>query len=274
MMIVREVNLLPEHMSLRRMAVHVQAAAELPVKAVNVPDKPNVVEFIVHNPNSTAVPFVLYRGVENIAPPYYFGNAFYSVYLSSIEGAPPIAYWYAGDQLAPTPAKPTDPYALGVLKSGDGKHVVAFLFVAPPNGDLSFYEGGIPDASKLIDMHAYMVDISTGQFCVHYSDAAVQQYEWQTGYSVSDLPPNPFTASTVLMTPLEANYPTNEIFPGQYATEGACPTPSPGKDGTRDSCTKMVKAGLEEIMRGIMCTASGGATEDIRRDLEKLRRLL
>jgi len=173
-----------------------------------------------------------------------------SVYLSSINGEPPVAYWYTEPDLrAPTPSSPDGAYALGVIDAGNGRDVVAFIFVVPPSSSLSFYEGGIPDASQLIDMHAYIVGIRQAEFCIHYSKAAVTQYMAQTGYTVSGLPPNPFTHASVLMTPREPNYPTNEIMPGQYATVGACaPTQT-------DRCHEFLESAEGEIEKGDIAKA-------------------
>ena len=249
--IVSEMKYLPPEIVGRRFGIHVTSAQEIPVKAENAPDQgQGVVKYTATNPYDVPVAFVLYRGVAGLAPPYYFGNAFYAAYVSSINGEPPIAYWYTEPDLrAPTPSSPDGAYALGVIDAGNGRDVVAFIFVVPPSSSLSFYEGGIPDASQLVDMHAYIVGIRQEEFCVHYSKAAVTQYMAQTGYTVSGLPPNPFTHASVLMTPREPNYPTNEIMPGQYATVGACaPTQT-------DRCHEFLESAEGEIEKGDIAKA-------------------
>jgi hypothetical protein len=244
--IINEMRFLPPEIAGRRFGIHVAPQYELPVRAENAPDQgQGVVKFTVTNPYDEPVAFVLYRGVRGLAPPYYFGNAFYSVYLASINWGPPVASWYTASELrAPTPSSPDGQYSLGVIEAGGGRDIVAFIFVAPPKSPLSFYEGGIPDASQLVDMHAYIVDIKPSQFCVHYSKLAVLQYVTQTGYHVSGLPPNPFTATSVLMTPREPDYPTNEIIPGQYATVGECPPAQAA------SCHALLEDARAEMERG------------------------
>jgi len=219
------VNKVLKEQAHRLYGVHISSTQELQVTATNAPSYgQDVVEYTITNPNNVDNLCVLYRGVQNLAPPYFFGNAFYAIYVGSINGAGPIAYFANASQLkAPLPASETDEYPLAVLNTGTSDGLPCFIFAVPAGGSIKLLEGGIPDASQLIDMHAYIVTASDStNYCITYSQEAVAQYEMQTG-TIVNTPTDPFNANTVLMTAVEPNIPSNEVLPGQYATAGQCP---------------------------------------------------
>ena len=225
---IREVEVLAKISGLKREApaelAPPGAAASLPITVKNRPDLgKDVVEYDVSNSGMVGKFFVLYRGVQGLAPAYFFGNAFFAVYLGDIQGQGPTAYWL-GVEDSPTnlPENPNSSYALGVLKTASAQGLVCFLFYVLPGATMRFLEGGIPDASRLTHLTAFVVAPSMGELCVHYSQGAVSQYESQTGYSVTNVPTDPSTIVTLLATPAATSYPTNEIIQGQYAAKGPC----------------------------------------------------
>ncbi|MDG7032835.1 MAG: hypothetical protein JRM97_09430 [Nitrososphaerota archaeon] len=204
-------------------ALHPASQYELPVTVANAPAQGSgVVSYTFTNPGPTPAACVLYRGVSGLAPAYYFGNAFGpGVYAGLINGQHAATYYSSQSLEAPTPSSPDGVYSMAQLHTAGTESLTCFVFIVPARGTLLAYEGGIPDASLVNDLHAYVVDLGSPQeFCITYSPEAVAQYELQTGYSVSP-PPNPYTTTTVLMSAKE-EVPANQVFPGQYGTPGRC----------------------------------------------------
>lgn len=252
--IIREVESVAKHLGAdkeRRYGIHVQSANEIPVSCAMAPQYgQDVVQYTFDNSACTEpVACVLYRGVTGLAPAYFFGNAFgQGVYVPM-----GIASYYNSLTLdAPTPANENANYALASLNTGGSQLLTCFIFIVPAGGKIQALEGGIPSCSMLVDVHAYVVTLSAqGAYCETYSQAAVLQYESQTGIPV---PPqtDPYQVDTVLMTTIEPNTPTNEIIPGQYATSGPCPS------GGGQSCQQMIDQGIadnniQEVLAGIEC---------------------
>lgn len=168
----------------------------------------NVVEYAISNPADVLQYCVLYRGVQDIAPPYFFGNAFYAAYMEMN-----IADFIA--LTPPTTFNPNDRYPLVALDVGLPELLVCFCFPVPPKSTISILEGGIPNANLLVDMHAYIVKLlDIASLNVFYNAAAVAQYNLQSGSNVGYMPDPTFIAGRIA-TGLAL--PTNEIFPLQYA---------------------------------------------------------
>jgi len=222
--IIREVEFLDQRFIVRKPAGKVQqAVSAITVKAANAPQYgKNVVSYTLNNSSSKYTACVLYRGVKNISPPYYFGNAFYAVYTGKINGQT-SAFWLASDIVsAATPSGPGSSYALAPLNIGTGKDLACFVFGIPPGSTVEILEGGIPNASQINPLIPYeVVPGMPGGFCIAYNEQAVKQYILQTGYSVTP-PTNPFTEKTVLLNPTQKGVPENEIYSGQNVTAGSC----------------------------------------------------
>lgn len=240
----------------RYFGLHKASDYQLPVSCQMAPQYgSDVVQYTISNSTSQPLACVLYRGVTGLAPPYYFGNAFgQGVYYSM-----GIAQYYDTTALSgPIPVNENAMYFLASLYVGNSQYLTCFVFVVPAGGSVQVLEGGIPDCSLLIDAHAYIVSLmNVNTFCETYSEAAVLQYESQTGISVPSSP-NPYAVSTVSMLAVESNIPSNEIFPGQGATAGPC-----SSSGNGLSCVQQIENGvltgnIEEILSGIECLLSSG----------------
>ena len=223
-MIIREIEYLDRKLMIWGLPRRVSpAVSAISVSATNAPQYgKDVVSYRLSNASSKYAACVLYRGVENISPPYYFGNAFYAVYTGKINGQP-SAFWLGSDQVsAATPQGPGSNYALAPLNLGSQNDLACFVFGVPPQSVIEILEGGIPDAAQINVMTAYEVTLgSPGSFCVQYNQQSVKQYILQTGYSVTP-PPDPFPENTVPVTPVQKGVPDNEIYPGQYVRAGNC----------------------------------------------------
>ncbi|MDH2900052.1 MAG: hypothetical protein PXY39_03700 [archaeon] len=204
----------------RKFSAHVASTLELPVTCRNATEAgSNVVEYTIQNVSDKAQAFVLYRGVKGEAPPYYFGNAFYAAYYGGINGKQIANYYDSIEVIAPNPANESAPYSLGMLSTGTKEYLTCFVFMVPPNsGAIKLLEGGISDCSLLIDVHAYIVMlVEVAKLRQFFSQAAIQQYVTQTGYTVMAPKQDPYVVMSVSLEALEQNIPSNEIFQKQYA---------------------------------------------------------
>ncbi|MHB1709515.1 MAG: hypothetical protein ACYCT2_08595 [Thermoplasmataceae archaeon] len=223
-MIIREIEYLDRKLMIRGGPRRVSpSVSAISVSAANAPQYgKDVVSYRLSNASSRYAACVLYRGVENISPPYYFGNAFYAVYTGKINGQSSAFWLGSGQASAATPQGPGSNYALTPLDLGSGNDLACFVFGIPPQSAIEILEGGIPDAAQINVMTAYEVTLgSPGSFCVQYNQQAVKQYIHQTGYSVTP-PPDPFPEDTVPAIPVQKGIPDNEIYPGQYVKAGGC----------------------------------------------------
>ncbi|MEM0117715.1 MAG: hypothetical protein QXV32_04655 [Conexivisphaerales archaeon] len=207
--------------------LHAATAGELKLSVRARPDLgSDIVEWIMTNDTSIDQSCVLYRGVRGLAPPYYFGNAFYAVYYGTIQSngtsEQAARYLHTTEPAAPLPSDPQGLYYLAELNTGSSMLLNCFVFAVPAKSSLSAYEGGIADATKAYDLHAFTVSLADpGIYCVHYNQDAVSQYERQTGFRVIP-PPNPYQVETVQMFPKQNPVPRNEVFSGQYGSPGPC----------------------------------------------------
>lgn len=205
----------------RKFALCASSVQELRVSCRNAPEAgKDIVEYAIANgSNNKPQACVLYRGVKGEAPPYYFGNAFYAAYYGGINGTRVANYYDSLDITAPNPINENATYSLGLLATGTREYLTCFVFMVPPkSGTVKVLEGGIPDCSLLIDVHAYIVKIAQkGSFKQSFSQIAIRQYIAQTGYTVSAPNDDPYFVKTIGLEALEENIPTNEIFQNQYA---------------------------------------------------------
>ncbi len=204
----------------RKQPVLAPTNGELEITVVSLGE--GLVQYQVSNPDPVPHAFVIYRGFYSTGYNFYFGNAYYSVYLSKVNGVQ-TATWFDGQvENEPIPPQPDSGYQLGVLNTGDGKNLVCFVFVVPAQSTLKVNESGISSASDIYNLHAYIVSAQQDVFCVYYNSGAAQLFQIQTGATITDMPSNPFFANTALLTPIAQGYPTNELWYGQYALQGSC----------------------------------------------------
>jgi hypothetical protein len=231
LVIIREVEFLRRLLGKevnRKYTLKLSSAQELQVSCRDAAEYgSDTVEYTFTNQSTQPQACVLYRGATGIAPPYYFGNAFYAAYYGGIstdngKTYQQAAVFYDSTQIkAPTPSTPDGAGALVVLDTGSAQKLVCFVFMVPSTTSLRVLEGGL-SCKVLVDVHAYVVDIVRKEsFCVYYNSDAVSQYQSQTGYAVRS-PPNPFQVPSVLVKAVEPSIPTNEVIPAQYALVGTC----------------------------------------------------
>jgi hypothetical protein len=204
----------------RKFSAHVTSTLELPVTLRNATEAGgNVVEYVIQNNSDKPQACVLYRGLRGEVPSYYFGNSFFAAYYGGVS-AKQIANYYDSTEIkAPNPASEIAPYSLGMLSTGTKEYLTCFVFMVPQNsGTVKVLEGGVANSSRLIDVHAYVVKlVEVARFRQFFSQAAVQQYITQSGYTVNAPKQDPYIVNSVSLQALEDNIPSNEIFQKQYA---------------------------------------------------------
>ncbi len=122
---------------------------------------------------------------------YYFGNAFWPVYLSNpgfnVDWSQnlPLTDKGAGSNSAP----------IAVVDFA-GKKLVCFVFTLLPAQSWSMLEGGFSGAHPT-GISAITVSFNgITDFCVEYDPAQVQQWDQQTGTKLSGYSPNPKSFKT------------------------------------------------------------------------------
>ena len=216
---VKYVNSLLGENGGRKFPIHVTSLEELRVATENAPEAgEDTVEYTIQNGSSKPHACGLYRGVRGKALPYYFGNAFFAAFYGGINGRRIADYHDSLDIVAHNQVNENGMNSLGVLATGTKEYLTCFVYLLPPRSSTKVLEGGIRDASLLLDMHTYAVKLlEVGRFKQFFSEIAVRQYIAQTGYVFTAPLNDPYVVKTVVLETLEQNIPTNEIFPNQYA---------------------------------------------------------
>ncbi len=124
-----------------------------------------VVEWIFLN--RTAIPreYALWRGTAAVSP-YWFGNAFYPVYLGEVDGQ---RLAYPLTKLVPNAE---NPYSLAMLNN----QAVAFVFVVPPQASLGILEGGFVDDPPTVYQGYPATTKGIHTFCVYWNQAQYLLY--------------------------------------------------------------------------------------------------
>lgn len=168
-------------------------------------DRPGgVVAWRFENPGSRAVTGLLFRNG------YYFGNAFWPVYL-----AHPAFRTRWATALTPLVdlGVETNSAPLGVVEFPGGRRIVAFLFTLAPGSTWSILEGGFSGAQPPEGGGSVPVDVRQGgKFCIGYDPAQVTAWDQQTQTDLQGTAPNPSTVTTVEVTPI-ASAPFVQLYP-------------------------------------------------------------
>lgn len=149
---------------------------------------------------------------------YYFGNAFFPVYIS--EG---ITNW--ATTLSPLQEKGVEKNSMpiAILNFGGGNKIVAFIFTLAGGQVWSVLEGGFSERMPPSNIAIYDVSLErSGVFCVGYDIKQVEDYNRQTGLNQSGYFPNPKTVQTLeLSIPTVAPY--VKLFKGDTISDYGCP---------------------------------------------------
>ena len=170
------------------------------------------VQWTFKNNNDTSKAVILFRNN------YYFGNAFWSVYVAN----PEFQVSFASD-ISPyiDSGVANNSPKLGVVDFGKEKRIVAFVFVIAPNSSWGMLEGGFsgaspPSGAMLYEMGGY----TKNSMCIKYDEAAVIAWDAQTQTTLQGYNPNPKTFGTV---DVMFSAPYVELFSDSIQTT-VCPT--------------------------------------------------
>ncbi|MFG1530319.1 MAG: hypothetical protein AAFA34_03490 [Thermoplasmata archaeon] len=149
---------------------------------------------------------------------YYFGNAFWPVYL-----AHPSFRTRWASRLEPLADLGVDENAapLGVVGFAGGRRIVAFLFTLAPGSTWSILEGGFSAAQPPQGAGVVGAEFRRGgDFCIGYDPAQVTAWDQQTQTGLQGTAPNPATVTTLEVAPAGPT-PFVQLYPDPIAI-GPC----------------------------------------------------
>ena len=149
---------------------------------------------------------------------YYFGNAFWPVYLANSSFNTEFAS--SVNALTDNGTSNNSP-PLMVVEFQDGKYIVAFVFTLSPGQVWSMLEGGFVQGMVPENPVTYAVSgITETQFCIKYDETQVTDWDQQTGTSLKGYFPNPSVFQTITgLLPASAGF--VELF-DDVITQGKC----------------------------------------------------
>ncbi len=156
-----------------------------------------IVQWTFQNISNNEQSVALLRGAVDqngqVLLDYYFGNAYWVVYLGLC-----ITTWQTGNQSLQDEGVQQNAPPLAVLES-HGKYIVAFIFTLPPNSTWSMLEGGFGNGVQPYQPIAIPATYEGDQnFCIGYDYTQILDYVEQTGVPVAGYQPNPAPITTSL----------------------------------------------------------------------------
>lgn len=148
-----------------------------------------IVKWTFSNTSNSLASVVLFRSG------YYFGNAFWPVYLNNSSFNTRFA-----DSVAALTDKGTSNNSppLMVVEFQNGKSIVAFVFTLTPGQEWSMLEGGFVQGMVPENPVTYAVSGITGkEFCIKYDQTQAADWDKQTGTNLKGYSPNPSEFQTI-----------------------------------------------------------------------------
>jgi len=134
---------------------------------------------------------------------YYFGNAYFPIYLQN-----GMTKW--AKTLSPLADNGVEHNSMpvAILDFGNGNRIVAFIFTLSSGQKWSVLEGGFSELMPPSNIAVFDVDYEhSGQFCVGYDPKQVLDWDTQTNSNMKGYSPNPSTFETIeLSVPTMAPY--------------------------------------------------------------------
>lgn len=149
---------------------------------------------------------------------YYFGNAFWPVYIANSSFNTRFAS--AAEPLKDNGTSSNSP-PLMVVQFHDGRYIVAFVFTLSAGQTWSMLEGGFVQGMVPENPATYAVSgLRQQEFCLQYDETQVTDWDQQTGTSLSGYSPNPSAFKTITgILPNSAGF--VELF-NDIITPGKC----------------------------------------------------
>ncbi len=173
---------------------------------------------------------------------YYFGNAYFPIYLEN-----GLTTW--ATELKPLTDKGIENNSMpvAIMDFGMDKRIVAFIFTLSSGQKWSVLEGGFsefmpPDRYALFDVTLE----KSGIFCVGYDKNQVIDWDQQTGSNLKGFLPNPKSVQT-----LEFSVPTVAPFVKLFKDDSISDSYCQGQDSITSE-TNVSKDDIEDIVAGII----------------------
>lgn len=173
---------------------------------------------------------------------YYFGNAYFPIYLNN-----GITWW--AKKLEPLVDKGIEKNTMpiAILDFGNNNRIVAFIFTLASGQKWSVLEGGFSELMPPDNVALFDVNVErSGEFCVGYDPNQVIDWDAQTHTNLSGYSPNPKTFETIELS-MPSMAPYVKLFKLDSIQESRCLTEGEisgkGNKSTDD---------LEEIIGSIM----------------------
>lgn len=172
---------------------------------------------------------------------YYYGDAFFSVYLNN------NMTWFTGTLM---PLGNSGKVPVGIVNFGGDKRIVAFLFTLAPLQVWSVIEGGFWNSLPYSYSVWEVSYVRTGKYCVKYDPAQVEQWDKQTNTKMTGYQPNPSVFESVEVYAGAAPY--VKFWSGDEITVGECQqsTPPP-KDDKKKSFFDIIIDFLRGLFGGL-----------------------
>ncbi len=134
---------------------------------------------------------------------YYFGNAYFPIYLNN-----GITRWATKLEPLTDLGVQRNTMPIAIIDFGNGKRIVAFIFTLSGGQKWSVLEGGFSLEFPPKNIAVFDVDLEkSGKFCVGYDPRQVLDWDAQTGSNLKGYLPNPATFDTIqLSAPTIAPY--------------------------------------------------------------------
>ncbi|MEM3861582.1 MAG: hypothetical protein QW203_03755 [Thermoplasmatales archaeon] len=198
-----------------------------------------IVSWNFQNNSSEQKSVILYRSG------YYFGNAFWPVYVNN-----GMTYWATSLTPLIDQGVANNTMPIGIIDFGGGNKIIAFIFTFAPGQQWSVLEGGFSSAMQPSGQAVYELSLEkTGSFCIGYDPQQVLDWDLQTGTTMQGYSPNPNNFNTIEVTvPVGTQY--IQLFPNDTVSDSPCP-PQP-------NCLQEIEQGIEQgnidlFLEGVMC---------------------
>jgi len=179
---------------------------------------------------------------------YYFGNAYYPIYVAN-----GMTSWATSLTPLEDNGIENNTMPIGIVDF-NGKKIVAFIFTLAPGQKWSVLEGGFSTIMPPTGQTVYEVTLNNvTDYCIGYDQTQVLDWDMQTQTTMQGFMPNPSTINTVeVEAPSDAPYVV--LFPNDTETLGQC---------NNQSCLSQIEQGIsqgntEMIFNGIICLFDSG----------------
>lgn len=191
---------------------------------------------------------------------YYFGNAFWPVYVQN-----GMTSWMTSVTPLVDSGVQNNTMPIAVIDFGNGNKIIAFVFTLAPNQKWSVLEGGFSSAMPPTDAMVYDLTLEQeDEFCIGYDEQQVIDWDLQTQTTMQGYTPNPSQIHT-----LEFTVPDGTNFVALFNDPISAPPCPPSPNCLQDIENGIKNGNFEEFLKGVMCVIQSGIF-DAKDSLKKL----